>query len=106
MTLMLGMVLGYVGRDLSYMATRYLYTEVQVIERYDATHFKVQPARMQSYNWTTCSPVDWEKNQRMEFVRYSQRVGCKDVSANGAYKFHEQNGSRINYQQETADGRF
>lgn len=103
---MLGLILGYVGHDIRYDVNRYTYSEVQVLERYDDTHFKVQPAWMESYNWTTCKPVNWQKNQKMQFVYYSQMVGCKDVSLHGAYKFYEENGIRKIYPQEMTDARF
>ena len=101
----LGVALGWGWRDHQFNATRYTYTEVQIVARQDSKNFTVQPARMQPYDWTTCDPVDWEKNERMEWVYYRQREGCKDVTREGAYKFHEVNGKRIIYQEEIANAR-
>jgi hypothetical protein len=99
-------LLGYGSHDLRFYLTRHKYDDVQVVSRYDANHFTVKPARMDSYDFTTCAPVDWQPNQRMKFVHYSQMVGCKDVTMHGAYKFYEENGRRKIYPQEIENAAF
>jgi hypothetical protein len=99
-------LMGYGSHDLRFYLTRHKYDDVQVVNRYDSNHFKVHPARMDSFDWTTCSPVDWQPNQRMKFVHYSQMVGCKDVTMHGAYKFYEENGRRKIYPKEIQNGAF
>ena len=81
------------------------YTDVLVVARHDSNHFAVHPARMGTYEWTTCVPVDWQPNEKMEFVKYQQNTGCKDVGAGGVYKFYSLGGKRLTFSQEIADVR-
>lgn len=80
--------------------SRTTYHDVTVLARHDSRNFTVRipGTEREVYEWATCIPVDWEPWQRMESVRYSQQIGCKDVTIRGDYNFYNDgSGHRILY---------
>jgi hypothetical protein len=91
----LAFIAGWLVRDRQFNADRHFYSDVLVLARHDDRNFTLQPARMQPWEATTCEPQDWQQGQKMRFMQYQQRHGCKDVSARGAFEFYSENGKRL-----------
>src|SRR5712672_2285932 len=55
--LLLAFGAGYIYSQYRININRFFYTDVNIIDVYDNTHFAVQPARMASWDMTTCEPT-------------------------------------------------
>jgi hypothetical protein len=96
---------GYAEAYREFMGNRYSYSDVVVTRRYSEKHFQIQPARMQPFDFTSCTALDWRENEKMRLLRFQPDVehDCKDVALRGEFYFYtDQSGNRI---QEVADGR-
>jgi hypothetical protein len=79
---------GYSHRSAELASNSHTYDSVQVIKRFDAFNYRVQPAGMKKYNWTLCpgSHIDWQEGWVLPTVTYEQRDGCKLIAGPGGYE--------------------
>lgn len=100
MALLLAFASGWMWRDHQFNANRYLYTDVLVLDRYDAQNFTLQPARMGPIEVTTCTPVDWKRGEKMKHLHFQWTAPCDRVDARGSFEFYAEHGKRLNFTQE------
>lgn len=91
--------LGWLWRDHQLTSPPRIYTDVLIRQRYDATHFELLPARMAPWQATSCTPLDWAAGEKMRFVAFQQRYGCKDFTIAGWYDFYndDRTGKRLKF---------
>jgi len=77
------------------------YRDVLVAKRYDNRNFEIVFPGYGKRQITTCEPVDWQADEKMDIYAPKQRLGCKDVTVKGYYKFwnDEATGKRVKFKE-------
>lgn len=82
---------------------RHHYVDVLIQARQDDRNFLLKPIGMEPWPATSCTPLDWKPGQRMKWIDYQQRDGCKDFKENGSYVcYFDDLGKCIIFQEELA----
>jgi hypothetical protein len=91
-------VLGWTVRDMQLRVPSRQYWDVMVTGRHSPREYQLSFPGSGRMNITTCHDVDWQAGEKMQTLAYIQRIGCKDVTINGWYKFYaEPDGTRAKF---------
>lgn len=103
-------VAGYLARDRELAQSTRTLGDVIILARHSEHAYTLQTSHGQSFETTMCadSYVDWQPHEKLIFLTYEQRNGCKSISGHnlGFLAYTDTAGNRIKFplMEEISDG--